>query len=124
MGILQPCCGYVLVCRVGMFDLRSTDEVVALGVGALFWGVLTARLFGRFHGGNFFPLITNVDQERCACLLFSLYLRGLLTKALRNTLEAGHFNKQINSVLYNRHSLCSRMRWSIYPSSGGSQCSL
>jgi hypothetical protein len=51
-GFFNLVVGYVLVCRVGMFDLRSTDQVVALGLGAFLMSVLTARLFGRFHGGN------------------------------------------------------------------------
>src|ERR1700761_1654144 len=51
-GFFNIVIGYVLVCRVGIFDLRSTDQVVALGAGVLLMGILTARLFGRFHGGN------------------------------------------------------------------------
>jgi hypothetical protein len=51
-GFFNLVVGYVLVCRVGMFDLRATDHVVALGIGVLLMSVLTARLFGRFHGGN------------------------------------------------------------------------
>jgi hypothetical protein len=43
---------YLLICRVGEFDARSTDHVAALGLGILLMGVITARLFGRFHGGN------------------------------------------------------------------------
>src|SRR5277367_4269701 len=48
-GFFNLVVGYVLVCRVGMFDLRSTDQVVALGLGALLMSVLMARMFGRFH---------------------------------------------------------------------------
>jgi hypothetical protein len=44
--------GYVLVCRVGQFDLRLTGDVVALGLGILLIGLMSARMFGRFHGGN------------------------------------------------------------------------
>jgi len=51
-GFLNSAVGYALVCRVGHFDLRSTDHVVALGSGVLLMGMITARLFGRFHGGN------------------------------------------------------------------------
>jgi hypothetical protein len=40
------------VVRVGDFDLRSTADVVALGLGTLLMGVATARMFGRFNGGN------------------------------------------------------------------------
>jgi len=51
-GVFNLAVGYVLLCRVGQFDLHSTGHVVALGSGVLLMGVITARLFGRFHGGN------------------------------------------------------------------------
>lgn len=51
-GFLNLVVGYVLVCRVGDFDLRSTRDAVSLGFGILAIGLLSARLFGRFHGGN------------------------------------------------------------------------
>jgi hypothetical protein len=51
-GFFNLAVGYVLTCRVGNFDLRSTAHVVALGLGALLLGLMCARLFGRFHGGN------------------------------------------------------------------------
>lgn len=51
-GFLNLIVGYVLVCRVGDFGLRSTSDVTALGLGILLIGLLCARLFGRFHGGN------------------------------------------------------------------------
>ena len=44
--------GYVLVCRVGDFDLRSTVHMAALGAGALVMAIFAARHFGRFNGGN------------------------------------------------------------------------
>ena len=43
---------YVLVCRVGDFDLRNTADAVAFGLGMLLMGLFAARQFGRFHGGN------------------------------------------------------------------------
>src|SRR5580704_831550 len=43
---------YLLVVRVGTFDPRSVDQVAALGAGVLLMGVMAARSFGRFHGGN------------------------------------------------------------------------
>jgi hypothetical protein len=52
-GFFNLVVGYVLVCRVGDFDLRATDDAVALGAGILLFGIFTARIFGRFHGGNF-----------------------------------------------------------------------
>ena len=51
-GFLNLVVGYVLICRVGDFDLRSTSDAVSLGLGILAIGLLSARLFGRFHGGN------------------------------------------------------------------------
>ena len=43
---------YLLLARVGNFDLRATDNIIASGVGVLLIGVMSARSFGRFHGGN------------------------------------------------------------------------
>jgi hypothetical protein len=51
-GFFNLAVGYVLVCRVGDFDLHATGHVIALGLGVLLMGVITARLFGRLHGGN------------------------------------------------------------------------
>ena len=52
-GFLNLAIGYLLVVRVGNFDLRSIADVVALGLGTLLMGVMMARMFGRFNGGNF-----------------------------------------------------------------------
>jgi hypothetical protein len=43
---------YLLIARVGEFDLRAPDNIIALGTGVLLMGVMAARMFGRFHGGN------------------------------------------------------------------------
>jgi len=43
---------YVLIYRVGNFDLRSLDCVLAVALGVLVMGVMLARTFGQFHGGN------------------------------------------------------------------------
>ena len=51
-GAFNLAIGYLLVCHVGNFDLRATDDAIALGLGALVLGVVMARMFGRFHGGN------------------------------------------------------------------------
>jgi hypothetical protein len=51
-GAFNVVVGYVLVFRVGVFDLRSTADVSAGAAGALLIGFFTARYFGRFHGGN------------------------------------------------------------------------
>jgi hypothetical protein len=50
-GFLNLVVGYVLVCRVGTFELRRTRHVVVLGLGVLLMGVMGARVFGRFYGG-------------------------------------------------------------------------
>jgi hypothetical protein len=51
-GFLNLIVGYVLICRIGDFDLRATDQVAAAGLGALLLSTLMARRFGRFNGGN------------------------------------------------------------------------
>jgi hypothetical protein len=51
-GFLNVVIGYVLVCRVGDFKLKDTADVVAFGAGVFLIALLSARLFGRFHGGN------------------------------------------------------------------------
>ena len=43
---------YVLVVRVGRFDLRKTKHVFVLGLGILVIAIMSALAFGRFHGGN------------------------------------------------------------------------
>lgn len=50
-GFFNLVVGYVLVCRVGTFELRNTKHVVVLGIGVLAMAVMLARAFGRFHGG-------------------------------------------------------------------------
>lgn len=42
---------YLLLCRVGHFDLRRTRHVLALGAGILVMSLLLARTFGKLHGG-------------------------------------------------------------------------
>jgi hypothetical protein len=51
-GFLNLAIAYLLICRVGDFDLRSTAHVIAMGLGMLLAGVIMARRFGRFNGGN------------------------------------------------------------------------
>lgn len=43
--------GYLLVCRVGTFDLRRTRHVLILGTGALLMALLLAYKLGKLHGG-------------------------------------------------------------------------
>jgi hypothetical protein len=51
-GFLNCVVGYLLVLRVGDFDLRTTNNVLALGLGVLMISLPLARHFGQFHGGN------------------------------------------------------------------------
>lgn len=51
-GVFNLAVAYILICRVGDFSLRSTADVVALGLGFLLMGLYAARHFGRFHGGH------------------------------------------------------------------------
>ena len=51
-GFANLVVAYLLVCRVGEFDLRNTLDAAALGLGLLLMSVASARLFGRFNGGN------------------------------------------------------------------------
>jgi len=50
-GFLNFAVAYVLLCRVGDFDLRATDQVVVAGLGSLLTGLMLARTFGKLHGG-------------------------------------------------------------------------
>jgi hypothetical protein len=59
-GCFNLVIGYLLIGRVGEFDARSTDHVTALGLGILLMALITARLSGRFHGGN------TPDESRAA----------------------------------------------------------
>jgi hypothetical protein len=51
-GCFNLAVGYILICRVGEFDLRATEDVVAAGLGVVLMSTIMARRFGRFHGGN------------------------------------------------------------------------
>ena len=51
-GFFNLVVGYLLVWRVGNFDLRDAKDIAALGLGLLLISVASARLFGRFNGGN------------------------------------------------------------------------
>jgi hypothetical protein len=50
-GLFNLALGYLLVCRVGKFDLRKTRHVLVFGAGVVIMSVMLARAFGRFHGG-------------------------------------------------------------------------
>jgi hypothetical protein len=50
-GLFNLAIGYMLVCRVGEFNLRRTRHVLVLGAGVLIISLMAAHGFGRFHGG-------------------------------------------------------------------------
>jgi hypothetical protein len=43
---------YLLIIRVGQFDVHDAQSIIALGLGALLMSVGLAKSFGRFNGGN------------------------------------------------------------------------
>ena len=51
-GIFNLAVGYLLVCRVGGFDPRNTWHAFVLGAGFTIMSLISARAFGRFHGGQ------------------------------------------------------------------------
>lgn len=51
-GFANLVLAYLLVARVGRFDLHAADQVVAAGAGVLASGLLAARTFGRSRGGG------------------------------------------------------------------------
>jgi|ERR1700678_1073167 len=51
-GFFNIAAGYVFVCRIGNFDVRSWPSVIALGSGALGMALVCARTFGETNGGN------------------------------------------------------------------------
>ena len=51
-GFANFVAAYLLICRVGNFDARNNADIVSLGLGVLGMALVTARLFGRFHGGK------------------------------------------------------------------------
>jgi hypothetical protein len=50
-GLFNLAIGYLLVCRVGDFNLRKTRHALVLGAGIVIMSVMLARTFGRLHGG-------------------------------------------------------------------------
>ncbi|AXI03743.1 hypothetical protein [Aquirhabdus parva] len=51
-GFFNLAVGYVLISRVGNFDLKATSDALLLGTGGLSIALYLARHFGRFNGGN------------------------------------------------------------------------
>jgi hypothetical protein len=50
-GLFNLAIAYLLICRVGSFDLRKTQHVLVLGGGILIMSLMLARTFGKLHGG-------------------------------------------------------------------------
>lgn len=44
--------GYVLIARVGEFDVHSLADVTAFALGGILISIQSALHFGAFHGGN------------------------------------------------------------------------
>jgi len=51
-GLFNLVVAYLLICRVGSFDLRKTPHVLVFGAGILVMSVLLAQTFGPLHGGQ------------------------------------------------------------------------
>jgi hypothetical protein len=51
-GFINLVAAYLLLARVGNFDLRSTADAASAGFGALLMSFMTARHFGQFYGGT------------------------------------------------------------------------
>lgn len=50
-GYLNAVIAYLLLVRVGNFELRKTTHALAAGLGVLLMGIMLAHAFGRFYGG-------------------------------------------------------------------------
>ncbi len=51
-GMFNLVVAYILVVRVGRFELRRTRHAAVLGLAVMLSALLLAHQFGRFHGGN------------------------------------------------------------------------
>jgi hypothetical protein len=51
-GFTNLVIAYCLMLLVGQFDLHAIDNAASIGAGVLLMGVMGARTFGQFHGGN------------------------------------------------------------------------
>ena len=50
-GAFNLVIAYLLLCRVGQFELRRTRHVLVVALGALLMAIMLAHAFGRFYGG-------------------------------------------------------------------------
>jgi hypothetical protein len=51
-GSINLIIAYGLIFRIGEFDPRAWSDIVPAGAGFIGMGLLAAKLFGRFHGGD------------------------------------------------------------------------
>jgi len=51
-GMFNLIVAYLLVARVGRFELRQTKHALVLGLGILAMALMLAHSFAKFHGGN------------------------------------------------------------------------
>jgi len=51
-GLFNLLVGYLLVCRVGSFDLKKTRDVAIVGIGGLAMGLMLAQAFARVSAGR------------------------------------------------------------------------
>ena len=50
-GVFNLVIGYLLIWRVGPFELRRTRHVLVARLGGLLMSLMLARAFARFYGG-------------------------------------------------------------------------
>ena len=50
-GMVNLTVAYLLICRVGTFQLRDTRHALTLGAGIALMSIMLAHHFARFHGG-------------------------------------------------------------------------
>lgn len=51
-GFANLVVAYLLLVRVGVFDVRNVVHIAAFGLGVFLLGFLMGGRFGRFNGGN------------------------------------------------------------------------
>jgi uncharacterized PurR-regulated membrane protein YhhQ (DUF165 family) len=51
-GMFNFVVAYLLLARVGRFELRQTRHAVVLGIAVLLTALMLARHFGELHGGD------------------------------------------------------------------------
>lgn len=49
-GTVNAVVGYLLVCHVGEFHIRSPLDVLVTGAGGLLMALMLSRAFGRLYG--------------------------------------------------------------------------